>query len=672
MSSRPTAFILDDEDDWGSITPTLSSTRSSVPPASTTSATSGEFNAFTVVGSALAGGGGSKKALWFLPTDKVPCLGKVGNLKFCVKDKSADGTCGTARHATKFRVEADVAYIHSTDNQILGSPVLPIGLFSASQRAKLLSMMLSVAEWEKVFQAIKDGEVPEWLIESGLDATTPTSDPAVALLSPSGTSNKQGIFEILPTFSFESAASDGNLEVSPEGRIDKVEGRLKSLQSKLSRPFMDIEVSYTLVMADLKTLHARVEACAASVGLDKNLIPVWKTLQEHSAKVNFAESAFSQMKSVLDNIKVAQEDFHCSLNNTMEELAEVQATTGSLPSWVEKVNNTLEVFSRRFNVLKPMIERSSNTVFQSFDDLHSWVKTKLPKGRFGLFVDGHSFLEFFSLSGHIDTEAGAAAFSHSQKAGFSTYIEAQLAISFKNLFPQVFGRGGSGSLDDSECLPAISSGDKWNNGSTGVHHQLMRNMNDVSYQIDSMIKKVLKDHFEARQLAIDCATASKRFVIDLIAFMTQEYATWQQRGFNKRDSWQTVCQLVRRIFEDLQSARISARNVQDFEDSDFTTASFIYATLKCHGVMESYVCHQFHAHPHISSVITRHLAANFVKPDLSAASLENKVKALATKVDSHESKIKVINDKLRSPEKESKEKGKRNKNQHQTCPEEDS
>jgi hypothetical protein len=268
-----------------------------------------------------------------------------------------------------------------------------------------------------------------------------------------------------------------------------------------------------------------------------------------------------------------------------------------------------------------------------------------------LFVDGHSFLEFFSLSGHIDTESGTAAFSHSQKAGFSTYIEAQLAISFKNLFPIVFGKGGSSNIDDSECLPAISSGDKWNNGSTGVHHQLMRNMNDVSYQLDSSIKKVLKEYPEARQLAIDCVTASKRFVIDLISFMSQEYSTWQQRGFSKKDAWQIVSQIVRCIFEDLQSSRISARNAQDFDDTDFTTASFIYATLKCHDVMEVYVKHQFHSHPHVSSVITRHLAANFIKPDASQeakhSTLEAKVKALSTKVDSHESKNKLMVEKVK-------------------------
>ena len=112
-----------------------------------------------------------------------------------------------------------------------------------------------------------------------------------------------------------------------------------------------------------------------------------------------------------------------------------------------------------------------------------------------------------------------------------------------------------------------------------------------------------------------------------------------------------MSQIVRRIFEDLQSARISARNAQDFDDAEFTTASFIYATLKCHDVMEAYVKHQFHAHPHISSVITRHLAANFIKPDQSQeakhSTLEAKVKALATKVDSHESKIKLMVEKVK-------------------------
>jgi hypothetical protein len=402
----------------------------------------------------------------------------------------------------------------------------------------------------------------------------------------------------------------------------------------------------------------------------------------------------------------------------VEEVSELQAVSQQTEVWISSTDKILDVFRQRFKNIKPLLVKLTSReseavddpliatkqdpsfsspaceedslsrrlqdleeklkivenrvvgagvslggcVFQSFEDLLSWVRIKVPKGRFGLFVDGHSFLEFFTLSGHIDTEAGTAAFSNSQKAGFSTYIEAQLAISFKNLFPAVFGKGGSSSLDDSECLPAISNGTKWNNGSTGLHHQLMRNMNDVSYQLDSSIKKVLKDHQEAKQLAIDCVTASKHFVIDLITFMSQEYSTWQQRGFTAKAAWQIVCQIIRRIFEDLQSARISARNVQDLEDTDFTTATFIYATLKCHDIMEAYVKHQFHAHPHVSSVITRHLAANFAKPDQSSESLEAKVTALSVKVDSLTSKLNLYIDKEKEKARLAKEKKENAKN----------
>ena len=83
--------------------------------------------------------------------------------------------------------------------------------------------------------------------------------------------------------------------------------------------------------------------------------------------------------------------------------------------------------------------------------------------------------------------------------------------------------------------------------------------------------------------------------------------------------------------------------MQDLKDADFTTASFIYATLRCHEVMEGYVKHQFHAHPHVASVITRHLAENFIKPDASSqAAMETKVMALSTKVDSYVSKVELL------------------------------
>jgi hypothetical protein len=57
---RPSSLIIDDDDDWGALSP-LNSAPSLVP----SSGSSGEFNAFAVVGS-VTGGGASVRFGFFL------------------------------------------------------------------------------------------------------------------------------------------------------------------------------------------------------------------------------------------------------------------------------------------------------------------------------------------------------------------------------------------------------------------------------------------------------------------------------------------------------------------------------------------------------------------------------------------------------------------------------
>jgi len=655
--------------------------------------------------------------------DDTMCFGKVGANKFCIEPcQGRKPHCGMIRHGIKLTPVENTAYIHATDNQVLCQPTLSLDEFSIAQGDAFTSEMFSQAQWEQVFASVKSGSLPKWLKEAAAlqgekDAVPPGSDvDDDQILSPIGTKSKHGVFDIHPNFSFKSQNSEDGIEkagsilpLSSEDRLTKVEARLQMLKNKLTAPFLDIDAGYAVLLSDVVKLHTMLKTLASKLDAPGALEALDGKVHQLMLRCKQLDDARSLIITQLNRALSTQDDMKANLNNVMEEVAEVQSVPIQFETWMSTTEKTLETFRRRFGHIKPLLSRLNSSthapdefvdssasdksddlsltsrlqvveeklkivenrvvgagvqlgsyMFQSFDDLLVWVRVNVPKGRFGLFVDGHSFLEFFTLSDHIDTEAGTAAFSNSQNAGFSTYIGAQLAISFKNLFPSVFGKGGSANVDDSECLPAISNDNKWNNGSTGLHHQLMRNMNDVSYQLDSSIKKVFKSHLNAKQLAIDCVTASKRFVIDLITFMSQEHSTWQQRGFSTKSAWQLVCQIVRRIIEDLQSARISARNVQDWEDVDFTT------TLKCHNIMEAYVKHQFHAHPHVSSVITRHLAANFVKPDQTTeakyASMEAKVAALATKVDSLTSKLALYVDKEKGKlkqDKENKEKSKK-------------
>ena len=282
-------------------------------------------------------------------------------------------------------------------------------------------------------------------------------------------------------------------------------------------------------------------------------------------------------------------------------------------------------------------------VFQSYEDLHLWTKKHIPGGRFGLIVDAHSFLEFFTLAGHIDTELVAAAEHNAEKAGYATFYEMKVGASFSNMFPLIFGKPSSTGIDVTTGLPGVSSGDKWIHPTTGVHAQVMRKMNDISYQFDTNIRQVYRDYPEARKLATDCVTSAKRFIIDFFTFVSTEYQLWQQRGFSKKDAWDIVCQIIRRIFEDLETSRISARHSRDKNNMDATTTSIIMATLRCHDVQQKYVMHSFSEHPAVSSVITRHLAANFIKPestpDSKLSEIEKKVRGLSTKVDQLDSRI---------------------------------
>lgn len=68
-------------------------------------------------------------------------------------------------------------------------------------------------------------------------------------------------------------------------------------------------------------------------------------------------------------------------------------------------------------------------MFQSFEDLLLWTKSKVPKGRFGLMLDGHSLLEYFSYMNHFDKETGLTAMHNSTKTGFHTMHEARVATS---------------------------------------------------------------------------------------------------------------------------------------------------------------------------------------------------------------------------------------------------
>lgn len=281
----------------------------------------------------------------------------------------------------------------------------------------------------------------------------------------------------------------------------------------------------------------------------------------------------------------------------------------------------------------------ANKVFQSFDDVLSWVPLHLPNRRYGLFVDGVSIFEFFT-NGHIDAETTYSSFYSQHRIGFASTYEARIASSVQNLFPTVFGKTDA-NVDTADTLPALPNPDKWdsNDGNTGLRYQITRNMADVELQLSESISTILREYPEALHIARECLHQAKRFALELCQFITLDFQKWKYRGHSKKDAWKMTAVCVRRIFEELYSERVIARDGYDQKDQEYTTARYLWATWKAHAVMEKYLRHQFYEHPSISAVLARQLAENYVKPDDTQGA---KIKALETAVQKLQSKYDTL------------------------------
>lgn len=89
-------------------------------------------------------------------------------------------------------------------------------------------------------------------------------------LSPIESGRRTGIFEVLPSLSFESAASTdtatasamdglaGGEEVTVLGKIQRLQNGMAKMKAAWSKPFSDIEASYLMVIRDITSkLHDR-------------------------------------------------------------------------------------------------------------------------------------------------------------------------------------------------------------------------------------------------------------------------------------------------------------------------------------------------------------------------------------------------------------------------------
>ncbi len=115
--------------------------------------------------------------------------------------------------------------------------------------------------------------------------------------------------------------------------------------------------------------------------------------QSSSHQANTASLLTSQSSSL--RLEILEQLIHSLQEMVSNKLGNLPSLDNSAPTSWEDLVTIKEEIKR----LKQQIGGTGITVghqvFQSYEDFAAWVKTGVPPGRFGLFVDGHSLLDFF-------------------------------------------------------------------------------------------------------------------------------------------------------------------------------------------------------------------------------------------------------------------------------------
>lgn len=290
--------------------------------------------------------------------------------------------------------------------------------------------------------------------------------------------------------------------------------------------------------------------------------------------------------------------------------------------------------------------------FQSPEELAAWIKTNVKGYRFGYFLDGVSIWEFFYGTQTSLTDF-VTGYHQTSRIGFKTLYESKVSSSFQNVLPSMLGKGD----DVNEFLPGLALAKKWDNldGASGLKYRISRDLPGVSTQVGNNIR-ASQSSYEAQDLAQQCLNQSVRFVTDLSAFITRFYMELlASKTFSEAQCWSLICRCVKRCFNDMADARVTAKDVLDSSDALQTATQYLWATLRTHQFMDDYVKANFEDHPSFASVITRFVTNNNIQSDIKLVEsrldkLETAVKNCNKRIDQIFNKIDGIDTRLKTQE----------------------
>ncbi len=238
--------------------------------------------------------------------------------------------------------------------------------------------------------------------------------------------------------------------------------QLQHLTEKYSEQLSSLKTAVETSLLSSQTLSQKHEDLLLDItAMEEDGLTTKETFVQRFTSIETTlksfDTRFTRLLSILNSLRSSAPPTHSNSMDFMNQLHELNTRVTTMQETLWSNGLPAKVDSRDTSLLEAKVldiqapltllqhriagdgVQIRTRVFQSFDDVQTWVTTDLPNRRYGLFVDAVSLLDFFTSIGHVDAEKTFSAFYNQHKTGFSSIYEARVAASVQNLFPMVFG-----------------------------------------------------------------------------------------------------------------------------------------------------------------------------------------------------------------------------------------
>jgi hypothetical protein len=244
---------------------------------------------------------------------------------------------------------------------------------------------------------------------------------------------------------------------------------------------------------------------------------------------------------------------------------------------------------------------------ESYEDTLKWVVINCSPEDWQYVMDMPALYSLVRPDGQIhDTLLEEE--SNSSRAGHASSTQDRLALSFKTKVPGIFG--GQKVAKNGHPFAAIDSYDKWI--STGLKRGFNDQIEEVARTLEATMSKRMLVHLghkhNAHPIFLTLLTDSVQQMLKLHRMMDSQFLRYQTVLGTACDegNWILISQFAEALFTGTWRARFIGADAFG-ETRHNHCASYLWADLQTHRVLQGYIELGFIAHPEVSSVVVEHL-----------------------------------------------------------------